>query len=83
MPVIAAEGYYVVACDQPGYGRTGGWDTGDFTSVDLNTFRFTILVRDAVVLINALDYKEVNCVLGHDFGAVVASMCAEVRSDLF
>lgn len=83
MPAIAAEGYHVVAYDQRGYGRTTGWDTGDFSSVDLNAFRFTLLVRDAVVLVNALGYKEVVCVLGHDFGAVAASMCAVMRPDFF
>lgn len=83
MPAIAHEGYYVVAYDQRGYGRTTGWDTRDFSSVDLNTFTFTRLVRDAVILVNALGYKEVACVIGHDFGAVGASMCALMRPDIF
>jgi pimeloyl-ACP methyl ester carboxylesterase len=83
MPAIAAEGYYVVAYDQRGYGRTTGWDTRDFSSVDLNTFTFTKLVRDAVILVNALGYKQVDCVIGHDFGAVGASMCALMRPDIF
>ena len=83
MPAIAAEGYHVVAYDQRGYGRTTGWDTREFSSVDLNTFTFTRLVRDAVILVNALGYKEVACVIGHDFGAVGASMCALMRPDLF
>ncbi len=83
MPAIAAEGYHVVAYDQRGYGRTAGWDIGEFASVDLNTFTFTRLVRDAIILVNALGYKEVNCVIGHDFGSVVASMCALMRPDVF
>ncbi|KUJ09346.1 putative epoxide hydrolase [Mollisia scopiformis] len=83
MPAIAAEGYYVVAYDQRGYGRTTGWDTRDFSSVDLNTFTFTRLVTDAVILINALGYKEVACVLGHDFGAVPAAIGAITRPDIF
>ncbi|PMD32850.1 epoxide hydrolase 2 [Hyaloscypha variabilis F] len=83
MPAIAAEGYYVVAYDQRGYGRTTGWDTRDFSSVDLSTFTFTKLVRDAVILVNALGYKQVDCVIGHDFGAVGASMCALMRPDIF
>ena len=83
MSAIADEGYHVVAYDQRGYGRTTGWDTGDFCSVDLNTFRFTILVRDAVVLVNALGYKEVSCVLGHDMGSIAASMCTVMRPDIF
>jgi pimeloyl-ACP methyl ester carboxylesterase len=83
MPAIANQGYYAVAYDQRGYGRTIGWDTRDFSSVDLNTFTFTRLVRDAIILVNALGYKEVACVIGHDFGAVVASMCAVMRPDFF
>lgn len=83
MPALAEEGYYVVAYDQRGYGRTTGWDTRDFASVDLNTFTFTRLVRDAVVLVSALGYKEVACVVGHDFGSVAASMCAVMRPDVF
>ncbi|KAE9365410.1 epoxide hydrolase 2 [Stipitochalara longipes BDJ] len=83
MPAIAAEGYHVIAYDQRGYGRTTGWDTREFSSIDLNTFTFTRLVRDAVILVNALGYKEVACVIGHDFGAVGASMCALMRPDIF
>ena len=83
MVAIADEGYHVVAYDQRGYGRTTGWDTGDFSSADLNTFTFTTLARDAVILVNALGYNEVACVLGHDFGMVPASMCAVMRPDLF
>ncbi|KAE8454567.1 hypothetical protein EG329_000190 [Mollisiaceae sp. DMI_Dod_QoI] len=83
LPGIANEGYYVVAYDQRGYGRTTGWDTREFSSVDLNTFTFTRLVRDVVILVNALGYKEVACVIGHDFGSVGASMCAVMRPDLF
>ncbi|KAF4634672.1 hypothetical protein G7Y89_g3436 [Cudoniella acicularis] len=83
LPSLSSSGYYVVAYDQRGYGRTTGWDTGDFSSVDLSTFTFTRLVRDAVILVNALGYKEVACVIGHDFGAVGAAMCALMRPDIF
>ena len=83
MPATAQEGYFVVAYDQRGYGRTTGWDTREFSSVDLNTFTFTRLVRDALILMNALGYTEVAAVIGHDFGAVAASMCALMRPDVF
>ncbi|PQE15619.1 epoxide hydrolase protein [Rutstroemia sp. NJR-2017a BBW] len=83
MPAIAAEGYHVIAYDQRGYGRTTGWDTRGFSAVDLNTFTFTKLIRDAVILVYALGYHEVACVIGHDFGAVGASMCGLMRPDLF
>lgn len=83
MPALAEEGYHVVAYDHRGYGRTTGWDTRDYSSVDLNTFAFTRLVRDAVILVNALGYKEVACVIGHDFGALASAMCAVMRPDIF
>ena len=83
MPSLAAGGYHVVAYDQRGYGRTNGWDTRSFSDVDLKTFAFTRLVTDAVRLVYALGYKEVECVVGHDFGAVGSSLCALMRGDLF
>lgn len=83
MPALASEGYHVVAYDQRGYGQTTGWDTRDFSSVDLNTFTFIRLVRDAVIFVNALGYREVECVIGHDFGSVSSSMCALMRPDIF
>lgn len=83
LPAIAAEGYYVVAYDQRGYGRTTGWDAREYDSVDLNTFRTTNLVRDAVVLVHSLGYKEVACVIGNDFGALGAALCALMRPDIF
>ncbi len=39
MPTLAAAGYYVVAPDQRGYGRTTGWD-GSYDG-DLASFRLT------------------------------------------
>jgi pimeloyl-ACP methyl ester carboxylesterase len=83
MPALAAQGYYVVAPDQRGYGRTTGWDTRAFHEVDLNQFTMTNLVRDLVCLVYALGYKEVRCHVGHDFGAVSSSMAPLMRPDIF
>lgn len=83
MPALADAGYYVVAYDQRGYGRTTGWDDSTFAKTDLSQFTMTNNVRDAVVLVNALGYKEVECIIGHDFGAVTSSMCGLMRPDLF
>ncbi|KAL8907306.1 MAG: hypothetical protein Q9207_001483 [Kuettlingeria erythrocarpa] len=83
MPSLAQAGYYVVAFDQRGYGRTTGWDTRPFQEVDLRTFAMTNLVRDVIVLANRLGYHEVECVVGHDFGCVPASLCALIRPDVF
>ena len=83
MPGLAEAGYYAVAVDQRGYGRTTGWNTSSFEQVDLHSFSVTNLIRDMVVLVHALGYQEVHCVVGHDFGAVSASLCALARPDFF
>jgi pimeloyl-ACP methyl ester carboxylesterase len=83
LPRLAEAGYYVVAPDQRGHGRTTGWDNRSFDEVDLATFSLTVLVRDILVLIHALGYKTVRGVVGHDAGAVTASLCALIRPDIF
>ncbi|RAK98846.1 alpha/beta fold hydrolase [Aspergillus ibericus CBS 121593] len=83
LPQLASAGYHVVAPDARGFGRTTGWDTRPYDTVDLNTFTGTSLVRDVVRLVYALGYTSVACVVGHDAGAVTAAMCAVSRPDLF
>jgi pimeloyl-ACP methyl ester carboxylesterase len=39
--------------------------------------------RDAIGITMALGHREVACVVGHDFGAAVASYCALARPDYF
>ncbi len=81
MPALAAAGYYVVAPDQRGYGRTTGWDR-DYDG-DLRSFEILRLVRDVVALVHALGRDRVDCLVGHDFGALVAPWCALTRPDVF
>jgi pimeloyl-ACP methyl ester carboxylesterase len=83
MPALAQAGYYVVAFDQRGYGRTTGWDTSPFHETDMTQFSLTSIVRDVVALAHGLGYRKVKCVVGHDFGAVTSSRCALMRPDLF
>ena len=78
---LASAGYHVVAPDQRGYGRTTGWDTG--YDGDLASFRFLNLVRDALGLVHALGYAQVEAIVGHDFGASVAAWSALLRPDIF
>ena len=80
---LAEAGYYVVAPDQRGFGRTTGWDTSSFRYVDMTSFSMTNIVRDAIVLVKALGYNRVHCVVGHDFGAQVASVACMAHPDLF
>ena len=78
---LAAEGYHVVAPDQRGYGRTTGWS--DAYDQDLRPFFMLSVARDALALTFALGYRKAAAVIGHDFGAAVASWCALTRPDVF
>ncbi len=81
MPALAEAGFYAVAPDQRGYGRTTGSDNS--YDGDLNSFRLLNLARDMMGLLAALGRTSVTAVVGHDFGASAASWCALVRPDLF
>lgn len=81
MPHLAAQGFHVIAPDQRGYGLTTGWD--DKYDGDLAQFNMTNLVRDALGLVNALGYRDVKAVIGHDFGSAVAAYAALIRPDVF
>ncbi|KAF7718783.1 Epoxide hydrolase [Penicillium ucsense] len=83
LPRLAAAGFYAVAPDQRGFGRTTGWDSHEYHDVNLMSFSMTNLVRDVIVLVHALGYRSVQCVVGHDCGAMSASMCALSRPDFF
>ena len=78
---LAAAGYYVVAPDQRGYGRTTGWN--DEYDGDVDSFRLPNVVRDALGLVSALGYRSVAAVVGHDWGSPVAAYCGVLRPDVF
>lgn len=78
---LAEAGYHVIVPDQRGYGRTtGGSDAYD---QDLRSFSMLTLARDALALLFALGHRTAEGVVGHDFGAAVASWCALTRPDVF
>lgn len=76
---LASAGYHVVAFDQRGYGRTHSPDG----PLQLYEYHPLNLIRDVVVLTHALGHTKVKCVVGHDFGAVTAALCALARPDFF
>ena len=78
---LAQAGYYVIAPDQRGYGRTTGWD-GRYDG-DVAASRPLNLVKDALALVLAMGWHEVAAVIGHDFGSPVAAWCALTRPDVF
>jgi pimeloyl-ACP methyl ester carboxylesterase len=78
---LAQAGFYVIAPDQRGYGRTTGWD--DRYDGDVASFSMLSVVRDALALVFALGYSSVAAVVGHDFGSPVAAYCALSRPDVF
>ena len=83
LPSIAEAGYYCVAMDLRGYGRTTGWDNRSFHEVDMTQFTTTNVVRDLVCLTYKLGYKEVACIIGHDYGGVPSAMSPLMRPDSF
>src|ERR1700709_2383997 len=57
MPALAGAGYYVIAPDQRGYGRTTGADTR--YEADLGQYGYLSLVRDALALLAVLGRSSV------------------------
>jgi pimeloyl-ACP methyl ester carboxylesterase len=81
MPALAAAGYYAVAPDCRGFGRTTGWDN----SWDANPQPFLALnmVRDQIALVYALGYHSTAMMVGHDQGSLMAALSALIRPDMF
>jgi pimeloyl-ACP methyl ester carboxylesterase len=80
MPALADAGYYIIAPDQRGYGRTTGSDNR--YDADLAPFRTFNLVRDVVGLLHALGIADVASAIGHDAGAAIAAYLALLRPDI-
>lgn len=81
LPALGEAGYHAIAFDQRGYGRTAGWSRE--YDADLSSFRFMMLLRDCIGVLYALGHRTAEAVVGHDFGAAVASFAALVRPDTF
>jgi pimeloyl-ACP methyl ester carboxylesterase len=83
---LTALGYFVVAPDQRGYGRTTPHAShGKPVAYEdsIVPYRMLNLVHDIVALVNGLGYSEAAAVVGHDFGSLVAAHSALIRPDMF
>src|SRR3982075_373854 len=77
MPALAAAGYYAVAPDCRGFGRTTGWD--DAWDADPQPFLAINMVRDQIALVSALGYRSAAMMVGHDQGSLLAALGALIR----
>ena len=81
MPAVAEAGYYVVAPDCRGFGRTTGWD--DSFDADPLPFLAVNMLRDQIALLSALGYRSAAIMVGHDQGSQIAGLGALIRPDMF
>jgi pimeloyl-ACP methyl ester carboxylesterase len=81
MPALSAAGYYAVAPDCRGFGRTTGWD--DSFDADPLPFLALNMVRDQIALVYALGYRTTAMMVGHDQGSLMAALGALIRPDMF
>ncbi|KAK1987786.1 Alpha/Beta hydrolase protein [Colletotrichum cereale] len=79
MPRLAEAGFYAVAFDMRGFGRT---HNADLSPISESSFLPMTALRDVVTLVHALGYETIHTLVGHDLGAFVASLCAVVRGDM-
>src|SRR5215510_962251 len=81
MPAFANAGYYVIAPDCRGFGRTTGWNNS--WDADPMPFLMLNMVRDEIALVYALGYRKTEMVVGHDQGQLLAVYAAIIRPDMF
>ncbi|KAH8084341.1 alpha/beta-hydrolase [Cristinia sonorae] len=83
---LARLGYFVVAPDSRGYGRTTSLDSPEKVvhyDDDIAPYSMLNLAHDVVALVYALGYRTCSAVIGHDFGSPVAAHVALIRPDIF
>jgi pimeloyl-ACP methyl ester carboxylesterase len=81
MTALADDGYYVVAPDLRGYGRTTGFQAD--AGADPINCSLPWLANDITALVAALGWSEVHAVIGHDLGSLLAAWCGLIRPDIF
>lgn len=79
LPKLAEAGYYAVAFDLRGFGRS---HNADLSPIAEETFRPLTAIRDVVTLVYALGYTNIHTLVGQDLGAYIAAITALMRSDM-
>ncbi len=75
LTALAEAGFHAVAPDQRGYGKTDAPES-------IKAYNIMHLTGDIIGLVHALE-EERAAIVGHDWGAQVASHCALFRPELF
>jgi pimeloyl-ACP methyl ester carboxylesterase len=75
LPSLAGAGYHTVASDQRGYGQSDPPEA-------IEAYDIFQLTGDIVGLVTAMGEDQA-IIIGHDWGAIVASYCALLRPDMF
>ena len=81
IPILANEGFRVIAPDMRGYGLTSG-GTKKYDS-NISEYRLLNLTTDILSLISALKINKVDLLVGHDAGSSVAGTSTLIRPDIF
>ncbi|KAJ0284227.1 hypothetical protein CBS470a_006941 [Colletotrichum nupharicola] len=79
LPLLANAGYHAVAPDMRGFGRT---HNSDLSPIAQETIRPVFSVHDVMSLLEGLGYDSIHTIVGHDLGAVPASLTSIIRKDL-
>jgi pimeloyl-ACP methyl ester carboxylesterase len=81
MPILANEGFRVIAPDLRGYGLTSG-GTKEYNA-DISEYRLLSLATDILSLLSALKINKIDLLVGHNAGSSVAGTSALIRPDIF
>jgi pimeloyl-ACP methyl ester carboxylesterase len=81
MPILAKEGFKVIAPDMRGYGLTSGG--AKHYNSDISEYRLMSLSTDILSFLSSLEINTIDLLVGHDAGSSVAGVSAMIRPDIF
>ena len=81
LPLLSKEGFRVIAIDQRGYGKTIGGSKK--YEDDIREYNLINLVSDLVSFLKEMNINNIDLLVGHDAGSIVAGAATLLRPDLF